>query len=94
MKLLEELLEKSKNELEIEENIKIRVRDYKRLIASASIEKKIIRINRKILNKKFVEKKLGEKNYEKFIIKVLKHELMHIKLKTKWHVPQYFEDLI
>ncbi len=93
MKKLKDLLEKIKRELGIEENIKIELKDYKRLIASTSLEKNVIRINRKVLDKKFVEKRLGY-SHEDFIKRVLKHELMHIKLKTKWHTPQYFEDLI
>ncbi len=93
MKKLKDLLEKIKRELGIKDNIKIELKDYKRLIASTSLEKNVIRINRKVLDKKFVEKRLGY-NHEDFIKRVLKHELMHIKLKTKWHMPQYFEDLM
>jgi len=94
MNTLKELLEKVKKELGIEDEIKIEIKDYKKIIASASIEKKIIRINRKILDREFVEKELGKSNHRKFIEKVLKHELMHIKLKTRWHIPQYFENLM
>ena len=94
MKDLEDLLEKIKKELGIEEKVKIELKDYKKLIASTSLKKNIIRINRKIIDKDFVEKKLGYRTYEDFIIKILKHELMHIKLKTKWHIPQYFEKLM
>lgn len=94
MNKLYEILKELKDELNIVDEVKIELRDYKRLIASTSIEKKIIRINRKILNEDFVLNVLGEKSHEDFIRKVLKHELMHIKLKTKWHVPKYFNDLL
>ncbi len=94
MRNLKDLVEEIKKELGIEEKVKIELKNYKRLIASTSLEKNIIRINRKILDKDFVEKKLGYENHEEFVMKVLKHELMHIKLKTRWHVPQYFEKLM
>lgn len=76
---LKEILEELKKELGIKERVKIVKKDYKRKLGSVSIEKKEIRISKKILND------------EKLLRKVLYHELLHIKLKTKWHTPEFWE---
>jgi len=73
------LLEEIKKRMGVKEDIKVVIKPYKKKIAFVYIDKNTIYINEKILdNKKLVEE-------------VLWHELMHIKLKTRWHTKEFFE---
>jgi len=77
-KKVKEILEELKNELKINEEIKVIIKDYKYKLASVSLDKKLIRINKRIIND------------EKLLRDVLFHELLHIKLDTVWHTPEFF----
>jgi len=76
---LREILEEIKAELGLEDEIKIIKKNYKRKLASVSLDKRIIRINKNILDD------------EDLVRKVIHHELLHIKLNTKWHTPEFWE---
>ncbi|MCD6546956.1 MAG: hypothetical protein J7K22_00160 [Nanoarchaeota archaeon] len=87
------LFEIERRRLGLEENISLEFRDYKSWIAATFLNKRIIRLNRNILKKGWARKN-GIDNHRKFLRRVIKHELMHIKTKSKWHNPRYFWDLM
>ncbi len=76
---INKIVEELKKELEIEGIIKVHLKNYKSKIASVSLDKKIIRINKKIIDDEILLKE------------VLYHELLHIKLNTKWHTPEFIK---
>lgn len=76
---LKNILEEIKRDPKIEKNIKLVVKEYKRKLGSVSINKRLIRINQKVLEN------------EELTRKVLRHELLHIKLYTKGHTKEFFE---
>jgi len=76
---LKNILEELKEELDISEDIKVITKNYKQKLASVSLDKKLIRINKKILDD------------EKLLRKILFHELLHIKLDTRWHTPEFLD---
>ena len=82
-----------KRHLGLKENISLEFKDYKSWIAATFLNKKTIRLNRNILKKEWVHKN-GIDNHRKFLKLVIRHELMHIKTKSKWHNPKYFWDLM
>jgi len=76
---LKNILEELKEELGIIEDVNVITKNYKRKLASVSLDKRLIRINKKILDD------------EKLLRKILFHELLHIKLDTKWHTPEFLD---
>ena len=87
------LTNKLRKELGIKNEIKVEFKKYKRLLGNASIKGNVIRLNEDILNTKWVKENYVKDQLE-FIKKLIKHELMHIKTKSKWHDPKYFWDLL
>ncbi len=73
------ILKEIKQELNVNDDIKISIKNYKRKMASVSLDKKIIRINKEIIND------------EEILREILYHEILHIKLNTKWHTPEFFK---
>ena len=87
------LTNKLRKELGIKNEIKVEFKKYKRLLGNASIKRNVIRLNEDILNMKWIKENYVKDQLE-FIKKLIKHELMHIKTKSKWHNPKYFWDLM
>ncbi len=82
MNRLNKLLEDVKKELNLNYNIKIRIKPQKRKIASISLTNKIIYINKNLLPH------LNEEEI-KFI---LAHELLHLKY-GKYHTNEFEQEL-
>jgi len=74
-KQLKEILNELKNELKISEPIKIELKPMKTKAASISLRKNTIRINKNIIPNLDLE----------CIEYLLLHELIHFKLKSKYH---------
>ena len=81
-KTIKNLIEKYRRELGINDKVRYRTRPMKTKAASCNIEKKIIYINKNILD-------LGEK----ILSYVVLHELIHIKLKSIDHTNEFYEIL-
>lgn len=80
---IKELLENLKKEMGIEEDIKLRVVPMKQKIASLSLDKKVLRLNKEVV----------EKLSEDEIRYVLLHELVHLKVKDVNHGSLFLEEL-
>jgi len=82
-KQLNQILKQLKNELKIQDNIRIELKPMKTKAASISLNKAIIRINKNIIP-----------NLDTECIKyLLLHELIHYKLKSKYHNGQFHKEL-
>ena len=79
--------------MNVSRDVKVELREYKNRIAITSLSSGVIRLNRSLLNRRWTMTKFGE-DPEQAIRRILKHEVLHIKLGTKWHPPKYFKDLI
>ena len=76
-KLLEEL-----TEIAGIENIKLEFKDMKRKLASTSLGRKTIRLNRVVLTFP-----------EEIVRYILAHEIAHLKVKTRYHCKEFREVL-
>ncbi len=74
------IVEELKKELGLENvEVNVEIKEFKRKVASVSLNNNTIRINKEVLED------------EVFLRKILLHELLHIKLNTKWHTPEFLE---
>jgi len=82
-KQLKEILNQLKNELKVQEPIKIELKPLKTKAASISLNKNIIRINKNIIS-----------NLDSECIEyLLLHELIHFKLKSTYHNGNFHKQL-
>lgn len=72
--IIEEILRECKTLLGIDEHVKVKVKSYKTRIAFCNLKNKTIYINENLLD-------LGEDTLRYIIL----HELLHIKLNSKYH---------
>jgi len=80
---LKEILNEIKQDLEISEKIKIELKPMKTKAASISLKRSVIRINNSILPRL-------DKDCIKYLIL---HELVHYKLKSKYHNSDFYKQL-
>jgi len=76
---LYDLLQRIKDHMGFDEEVKLVVKSYKTRIAFVYLNKNTIYLNKNILGN------------EKLLREALWHELMHLKLKTRWHTQEFFE---
>jgi Predicted metal-dependent hydrolase len=79
---IKEILSKYKFQIGINEEIKIKVRNYKTRAAFCNLKTKTIYINKNLLD-------LNEDILEYLIL----HELLHIKLNSKYHNDDFYKIL-
>ena len=80
--VIKEILRNYKLQLEVNEDVKVRVRNYKTRAALSNLKTKTIYINRNLLD-------LGEDVLGYLIL----HELLHIKLNSKYHNDAFYKML-
>jgi predicted metal-dependent hydrolase len=80
--IIKEILRNYKLQLEVNEDVKVRVRNYKTRAALSNLKTKTIYINRNLLD-------LGEDVLGYLIL----HELLHIKLNSKYHSDAFYKML-
>jgi len=80
---IKRILEEYKNKLGIEEEVKIKLRDYKFRSALVNLKTKTIYINKMLVM-------LGEEELIRYLIL---HELLHIKFRTKYHTEEFYKEL-
>ena len=80
MERVKTLLREVKDEVGIREDVKLRIIPMKHKIASLSLEKKVLRLNKNVI----------EKLSDEEIKYILLHELVHLKVKDVNHGSLFF----
>ena len=75
---VERILEEYKRSLGLDGEVKVKVRNYRTRVAFADLKTKTIYINKRLLD-------LGERALRYLIL----HELLHIKLNSKYHSKEF-----
>ena len=78
--VIEEILREYKSKLEINEDVKIKVKNYKTRAAFSNLVTKTIYINRNLLD-------LGKDVLRYLML----HEMLHIKLNSKYHNGSFYK---
>ncbi|MCS7374279.1 MAG: M48 family metallopeptidase [archaeon GB-1845-036] len=80
-KQLKEILNKLKEDLDIQDKIKLTLKPMKTKAASISLKKNTIRINKNLISKLDLDS----------IEYLMLHELIHYKLKSTYHNNKFYE---
>jgi|GEM_PF-1925551 predicted metal-dependent hydrolase len=79
---IKRILEECKNKLGIEEEVRVKLRNYRSRSAFIDLKTRTIYINKNLID-------LGEEVVEYLIL----HELIHLKLGTKLHTADFYSEL-
>jgi predicted metal-dependent hydrolase len=79
---IKRILEEYKLKLEVSDEVKVRVRNYKTRAAFTNLQTRVIYINKNLLD-------VGEEVLRYLIL----HELIHIKLNNKYHDETFYKIL-
>ncbi len=80
--LIKDILNKAKELLEYDKDVKIRVRMLKTTLATVSLSRRVITVDPRVL---YLDKSI--------ILFILVHELAHLKIGTVYHTKEFWNEI-